>query len=66
MEYFEKKSKTLELRPPEDVMRLERMGSFHQTRLSFMRQLLRRMFVEKWEFKKDKWDIDDRGCRTAV
>ena len=32
----------------ETVMRLERMGSFHQTRLSFMRSLLRRIAREGW------------------
>ena len=30
------------LRSPDKVMKLTRMGSFHQSRLSFMRQLLRR------------------------
>jgi hypothetical protein len=29
------------LRPPEYVMRLTRLGSFHRTRLSFMRAMLR-------------------------
>ena len=29
------------LRPPDTVMRLDRLGSFHQSRLSFMRVLLR-------------------------
>ena len=31
------------LRPPEQVMRLERMGARFQSRLSFMRQVLRRL-----------------------
>ena len=34
------------LRPPGTVMRLGRIGSFHQTRLSFMRSLLRRIARE--------------------
>ena len=33
----------LRLRPPDQVMRLSRMGSFFPTRLSFMRSLLRRL-----------------------
>ena len=32
-----------QLRPPGEVMRLERMGASFPTRLSFMRQLVRRM-----------------------
>ena len=31
---------SVDLRSPETVMRLARLGSFHQTRLSFMRVLL--------------------------
>ncbi len=54
------------LRPPEEVMRLERMGSFHQSRLSFMRTLLRRMKAESWVFERPRFDIDDNGVGTAL
>ena len=53
-------------RPPEVVMRLARMGSFHQTRLSFMRTLLRRMKREPWRFKRNRWEIDAQGFGRAV
>jgi hypothetical protein len=53
-------------RPPEVVMRLARMGSFHQTRLSFMRTLLRRMKKEQWTFDKPVWEIDSEGFGRAV
>ena len=53
-------------RPPEVVMRLARMGSFHQTRLSFMRTLLRRLKKEKWRFKRNLWSIDAQGFGRAV
>ena len=53
-------------RPPEVVMRLARMGSFHQTRLSFMRTLLRRLKRENWKFKRTLWAIDDQGFGRAV
>ena len=53
-------------RPPEVVMRLARMGSFHQTRLSFMRALLRRLRRENWTYKRSLWEIDDRGVGRAV
>ena len=54
------------LRPANDVMRLARMGSFHQTRLSFIRVLLRRLKAEKWQFKKPLWDIDENGVGVAT
>jgi len=53
-------------RPPEVVMRLARMGSFHQTRLSFMRTLLRRLKQEQWLFKRNLWEIDEQGFGRAV
>lgn len=54
------------LRPPETVMRLARMGAFHQTRLSFMRSLLRRLKRENWSFVKTLWEIDREGNGVAV
>jgi len=53
-------------RPPEVVMKLARMGSFHQTRLSFMRTLLRRLKKEQWLFKRTLWEIGDDGFGRAV
>ena len=47
-------------------MRLARMGSFHQTRLSFMRSLLRRLKIENWKFKRAVWEIDADGFGRAV
>ena len=46
------------LRPPDRVMRLERMGSFHQTRISFMRSLLRRIAQEDWRLTRTRFDLD--------
>ena len=54
------------LRPPETVMRLSRMGAFHQTRLSFMRVLLRRMAAEGWRVARTTWEVDGRGVGVAV
>lgn len=47
-------------------MRLARLGSFHQCRLSFMRTLLRRMKREDWTFDRPIFDIDEEGVGTAV
>ncbi len=53
-------------RPPEVVMKLARMGSFHQTRLSFMRTLLRRLKKERWLFERRLWEIGADGFGRAV
>ncbi|WP_224814339.1 hypothetical protein [Hasllibacter sp. MH4015] len=54
------------MRDPDVVMRLKRMGSFHQSRLSFMRILLRRMKAENWDFTRPEWDLDAKGVGHAV
>lgn len=53
-------------RPPEQVMRLARMGSAHPTRLSFLRVMLRRMQTEGWRFDRPVWEIDGKGVGRAV
>ncbi len=55
-----------ELRSPDMVMRLSRMGSAHQTRLSFMRSLLRHLKRENWTFECADWSIDGNGVGHAV
>lgn len=59
-------SETAAMRDPAEVMRLSRMGSFHPTRLSFMRILLRRIKAEGWQVTRPLWDIDDKGVGRAV
>ena len=54
------------LRPPQTVMRLARLGAFHQSRLSFMRVLLRRLKDEGWRFDRPVFEIDDRGVGVAT
>lgn len=53
-------------RPPSQVMRLDRMGSAHPTRLSFLRNLLRRVTREGWTFNRPVWEIDGKGVGRAV
>ncbi len=57
---------TIAKRPPEQVMRLARMGSFHQSRLSFMRVLLRRLKKDGWRFDRPLWRIDANGLGVAT
>ena len=56
----------LVLRPPAEVMRLARIGSFFQTRISFMRTLVRRMHREAWTIRRVRFDLDGNGYGTAV
>ena len=56
----------VELRPPDTVMKLARLGSFHQSRLSFMRVLLRRLARERWTFERVRFDIAEPGVGVAV
>jgi len=63
------KSELDKAKPPRQashVMKLDRMGSFHQNRLSFMRVLLRRAKSEDWTFKQSLFDINERGVGRAV
>lgn len=53
-------------RLPTQVMRLNRLGSFHQTRLSFMRVLTRRLKQEKWHFKQHEFVVNEHGVGHAV
>lgn len=47
-------------------MRLDRMGSFFQTPISFMRTLVRRMSREEWRFEVERFDLDDNGFGRAT
>lgn len=62
----QKSSEAIILRPASQVMRLERMGSFHQSRLSFMRVLLRRIKKENWQFTRPIFEINEQGVGVAT
>ncbi|MBS0572218.1 MAG: hypothetical protein JSS08_03035, partial [Proteobacteria bacterium] len=53
------------LRDPDQVMRLARLGAAHPTRLSFLRQMLRRMTAEGWRFDRTLWQVDAQGVGRA-
>lgn len=54
------------LRPPERVMRLARLGAMHQTRLSFLRAMLRRVHQDRWMVSRSVWNLDAEGVGHAV
>jgi hypothetical protein len=55
-----------QLRPADTVMDLERLGSLHPYRLSFMRILLRHVMNERWKIRCKTWDLDTEGYGTAI
>jgi hypothetical protein len=54
----------IELRDPKVVMKLSRLGSFHQSKLSFLRSFLKEF--KKWEYKRDLFELNESGYGTAV
>ena len=54
----------IKLRNPNIIMKLSRLGSFHQSRLSFLRSFLSEF--KDWEYKRDLFDLDKNGFGTAV
>ncbi len=54
------------LRPPSEVMKLDRLGSFHQTRLSFARRLIDDLKYQKCKIEIDQWNIDFNGIGNAI
>ena len=57
---------TLPMRPASKVMQLDRLGSLHQSRLSFMRTLVRRMVAENWQISAPVFDLDEQGFGKVV
>ena len=53
-------------RDPDVVMRLDRLGAAHQSRLSFMRILLRRLKRENWRFDRPVFNFDADGVGVGV
>ena len=54
----------VELRDPNVVMKLSRLGSFHQSKLSFLRSFLNEF--KEWDYKRDLFELDEHGYGIAV
>ena len=54
----------IQLRDPKIVMKLSRLGSFHQSKLSFLRSFLKEF--KNWNYKQDLFDLDENGYGRAV
>ncbi len=53
-----------QLRDPKTIMKLTRLGSFHQSKLSFLRSFLKEF--KDWEYNRDLFDLDESGYGRAV
>lgn len=56
----------LSLRPACEVMELERLGSLHAGRLSFVRSLMRQMAQQRWKISCQRFELDDEGHGTVI
>ena len=54
----------VELRKPDIVMKLSKLGSFHQSKLSFLRSFLKEF--KDWNYKRDLFDLNEFGYGVAV
>ena len=53
-----------QLRDPKIIMKLSRLGSFHQSKLSFLRSFLKEF--KDWEYNRNLFDLDENGHGRAV
>ena len=52
------------LRDPKSLMKLSKLGSFHQSKLSFLRSFLNEF--KHWEYRRDLFNLDQKGFGRAV
>jgi len=53
-----------QLRDPKIIMKLSKLGSFHQSKLSFLRSFLNEF--KDWKYKRDLFNLDENGFGRAV
>jgi len=54
----------IDLRKPEFVMKLDRLGSFHQSKLSFLRSFIREF--KDWAFQTSEFELNEKGYGHCV
>ena len=54
----------VELRDPNKIMKLSRLGSFHQSKLSFLRSFLNEF--KEWDYKRDLFNLNENGFGEVV
>ena len=54
----------IQLRDPKNLMKLSKLGSFHQSKLSFLRSFLNEF--KDWQYKRDLFELNAKGYGRAV
>ena len=54
----------IKLRDPKNLMKLSKLGSFHQSKLSFLRSFLNEF--KDWNYNRDLFQLNEKGFGTAV
>jgi len=54
----------VKLRDPKSLMKLSKLGSFHQSKLSFLRSFLEEF--KDWNYNRDLFQLNEKGYGTAV
>jgi len=54
----------IQFRNPAEIMKLSRLGSFHQSKLSFLRSFIREF--KDWNYRRNIFDLDKNGYGTAI
>ena len=54
----------VELRDPNTIMKLSRLGSFHQSKLSFLRSFLSEF--KDWDYNRDLFNLDKDGYGEVI
>ena len=54
----------IELRDPKVIMKLSRLGSFHQSKLSFLRSFLKEF--KDWEYNRNIFYLDENVYGRAL
>ena len=54
----------IKYRDPNEIMKLSRLGSFHQSKLSFLRSFIREF--KNWDYKNNLFELDPNGNGTAI
>ena len=52
------------LRDPKSLMKLSKLGSFHQSKLSFLRSFLNEF--KEWDYNRDLFQLNENGHGIAV
>ena len=54
----------IKLRDPKFLMKLSKLGSFHQSKLSFLRSFLKEF--KDWKYSRDLFQLNDKGFGRAI